>query len=61
MSNRPSPATPDLWSKPAPYQDKDDDDDDDQDDDDDGVYLKPVNINLRANLQILKSVNLKCL
>ena len=41
--------------------DDDGDDDDDDDDDDDGVYLKAVNINLRANLQILKSVNLKCL
>ena len=35
--------------------------DDDDDDDDDGVYLKAVNINLRANLQIIKSVNLKYL
>ena len=34
---------------------------DDDDDDDDGVYLKAVNINLRANLQIIKSVNLKYL
>ena len=35
------------------------------DDDDDyafeGVYLKAVNTNLRANLQIIKSVNLKYL
>ena len=36
-------------------------DDDVDDDDDDGVYLKAVNINLRANLQIIKSVNLKYL
>ena len=34
---------------------------DDDDDDDDGVYLKAVNIDLRANLQIIKSVNLKYL
>ena len=33
----------------------------DDDDDDGGVYLKAVNINLRANLQIIKSVNLKYL
>ena len=31
------------------------------DDDDDGVYLKAVNTNLRANLQMIKSVNLKYL
>ena len=39
----------------------DDDDDDDDDDGGGGVYLKAVNINLRANLQIIKSVNLKYL
>ena len=38
-----------------------DGDDDDDDDDDDGVYLKAVNINLSANLQKIKSVNLKYL
>ena len=38
-----------------------DDDGDDDDGDDDGVYLKAVNINLRPNLQIIKSVNLKYL
>ena len=43
------------------YDHHDDDHDDDDDDDDDGVYLKAVNINLRANLQIIKSVNLKYL
>ena len=35
--------------------------DDDVDDDENGVYLKAVNINLRANLQKIKSVNLKYL
>ena len=38
-----------------------DGDGDDDDDDDDGVYLKAVNTNLRANLQMIKSVNLKYL
>ena len=36
-------------------------DDVNDDDGDDGVYLKAVNIDLRANLQIIKSVNLKYL
>ena len=38
------------------YDDDDSGDDDDvvDDDDDDGVYLKAVNIDLRANLQIIK-------
>ena len=39
----------------------DDDNDGSDGNDDDGVYLKAVNINLRANLQIMKSVNLKYL
>ena len=30
----------------------------DDDDDDDGVYPKAVNVNLHANLQIIKSVKL---
>ena len=42
-------------------EENDDDNDYVDDDVDDGVYLKAVNINLRANLQIIKSVNLKYL
>ena len=41
--------------------DSDGDNDGDDDDDKEGVYLKAVNINLSANLQKIKSVNLKYL
>ena len=54
-----------AWFNDDDDDDRDDGNDgnDDGDDDvyDDGVYLKAVNINLRANLQIIKAVNSKYL
>ena len=47
-----------LWK--IKYDD-DGDHDDDNDDDYGGVYLKAVDLNLCAKLQIIKSVNLKYL